>query len=117
MEQSFDLTERVLRGARYLIQRGWCRGTPARDAMGQPTDVTQPDAVSFCLEGALWRAMEDLGMMATRLNPNFHPTMREVRRFLRQHLPYQIPLWIWNDQRERTQEDVLRLLDRAIGGK
>ncbi len=43
-----------------LIQKGWTRGTFARDKAGRFTDLNSKAAARFCLSGALNRACPDM---------------------------------------------------------
>jgi len=49
-------TKEILMGAQALLQKGWCQKTLARDDAGQVTYYAGPDAVTFCMAGALFRA-------------------------------------------------------------
>lgn len=46
-------TLKILKDARALIEKGWTWGTEARDKNGRPVGVHFPEAVRFCLLGAV----------------------------------------------------------------
>ena len=47
----------VLRQAMELLDRGWCRGTFARNGAGSDVDPLSEAALTFCAIGAVRRAM------------------------------------------------------------
>jgi len=95
-------TLEVLRGARAKIAQGWCQGASARDADGQLTGVTQPDACCWCAIGAVYAAAP--------LEPDSGDAAFEyLARVTPGHL-----IGTWNDDPSRTQAEVLALFDRAI---
>ena len=71
-ELGLEFTEQVLRPAVHekillraaeLVAMGWTRGTAARDASGQKVRSTAPQAVAWCVVGALDRAVYELGAL------------------------------------------------------
>ena len=50
----------VLKMARGFIQAGRMDGSGTQNDIGQETGPTEPDAVCFCLEGAIIRALTEL---------------------------------------------------------
>lgn len=81
----------VIRAARALIERGWCQHRWTVDSEDR-----------ICLEAAVSYAAHPFSI----------GTLVEVLRLLRR-LAGRPDLSGWNDERERTREDVLDLLDRA----
>lgn len=59
---SQPLERRIIERARALIAtpQTWTQGEFARDANGQPVNWRSPDAVQFCLWGALNRAAYEM---------------------------------------------------------
>ncbi len=95
-------TEEVLVATRDLIQKGWTQNVYARDANGRMVPYGGPGAVCWCLSGALHTV--------TLGNPNV--------RFMEAHAAIKAvigwPMAPWNDQPERTQQDVLDAIDKAL---
>lgn len=102
----------TFRAAREILTtKGWSQGEFARDASRRPCLPPSPEACSFCLIGAVWRALADQG----QARPG---RRRHAEVTLEQFIPEpdaargydNIPAF--NDQ--STIEDVLALLDNAI---
>lgn len=77
----------------------WTQGTIARNAHDDPCSEDSDDAVSWCLSGAIWRIYGPLGLATSNLNDVFAAIHVKVPN---------IP--DWNDQPERTFEEVRTLL-------
>jgi hypothetical protein len=88
----------LLTAARARIKKGWCQETYARDANGASISVRDPSAVSFCLYGAL---------LSLESPDHIFVEADAIIRSLGGGTG-------WNDAKGRTQEDVLRVYDRAI---
>ena len=50
--------ERDLVAAAEVVDRGWCQGTLAKDRHGAGVMSCDPDAVAWCANGAVYRAVE-----------------------------------------------------------
>jgi len=85
-----------------LLQNPWCQGSYARTQEG--TKVSQPDrpdAYAFCLMGAVIKALPSLdGFLAVR--GHLDSVLRTAPS-------------VWNDNPQRTQEEVLSLLYQEAG--
>lgn len=91
-----------LRRVKGLLSMGWTKEVYARDAEHEVCEPESPRAVCFCLLGACAKVWEETGY-----NP--------VNHFLAQIMieGYEdIPTY--NDDPERTKEDVLGLCDKVI---
>lgn len=88
----------VLERAADLIEPkgAWTQGELARDIRREPTDPDEPDAACWCLEGALQKVC------------GRHEAYQAVRRVVAEP-----SLWGWNDDPNRTQEEVVAALRRA----
>ena len=79
------------------VRKGWCQGSIARDAQGKSCLETSPDAVQWCLYGAVSAAypydIQKRGEILDKLP-----------------LPTNVPLGRWNDDPKRTQAEVIALL-------
>jgi hypothetical protein len=106
---------------RGLLAVGWCQGVFARTAQGAQATLGSPDAVAFCILGA----SSHLTVLAGKPTYAMHPEAREAIRALvalvAPGVPfdgpmgrYGAPLVAWNEAPERTQAEVLALVDRAI---
>lgn len=113
----------MLRRARALLQRGWCQGSFGRDIQGRPLgSIFLCYAVDRCLEGALYQAAADLtrssvGDLSLEAFGLYNEATDYLRALLTDRGESNAWLAMWNDRKGRTQEDVLRLLDRALEGK
>lgn len=97
-----------LRSARALIEKpeAWTKGELARNASGSPTSSKAPDAVCFCAEGAVRRAVPDNHRFAYACDALVDVTASEADIF--------IPVSAINDDPNTTHADILALFDRAI---
>ena len=106
-------TLQTLRAARDLIARGWTQEFLAVDDFGRPAGPAwSPDACAWCSTGAVLAVsrswyMRDYGHAIVAL----HDTIFDgegVRENLCRDLE------VWNDDRDRTQAEVLAAFDKAI---
>ena len=101
-----SVTLTVLKGARRRIERGWCQLAPARNARGLRVSSIAPEAACWCLTGALHAADElDVVERVRGITP--------VDRVFEAIGIAPVSLPAWNDCSERTQEQVLAVLDRG----
>lgn len=97
----------VLRGARELLtpEGAWTQNEYAKTRTGRPCSVTSPRAVCWCLDGALWHETTAEGWDQAR---------EAVIAVLDSPPSF---ILVWNDDPDRTQAEVLALLDRAIAAR
>lgn len=79
---------------------GWTKGAAARNSLGFSTGVGDPEAVSFCMIGAMERAAGGTYDM-------------ECEIYLRQCMPFGQDVPVFNDRSDTYLEDVVRVFDRA----
>lgn len=93
--------KQTLLAARELLtpEGAWTQGSYARDASGRRTGCWEPNAVCWCLEGAIKRVSNTDEEYSEALSLLAH----EVRLVHR-----------WNDHPDRKPQDVLQLLDNLI---
>ena len=113
----------LLIAARELLsdRAKWTKGVGARDSKGLPTDVDDPDAVSFCSSGAMRYLIHK--------QPAFDPLLREECLLLLSHAAHKVrpelvqhsdgKIWDTdylgiNDHPAGTHADVLAMFDAAI---
>jgi hypothetical protein len=99
----------VLMDARGRIQQGWCQGADARDADGRRVAPWSPDARSWSVLGALVASEGDLDVRA-------HATGAELGRAVSvlAEAVGSSSLQAWNDEPERTRDEVVAAFDRAL---
>lgn len=92
----------ILKAARARIEQGWCQRAYAQDAEGSYVSTLSPDADSYCLSGALWATagLDDKAVARCLV------LLSEDGRAC--------GVIAWNDQPERTKEEVLARYDQAI---
>jgi len=95
--------KQVIEEAIRIIETGWTQGWFARDKDGVATEVSSPNACSWCLAGAL--------ILAT--NKFNYPWVR-LCDFYNKH--NSVSMGNYNDHPSRTKEDILRHL-RDLGEK
>ena len=55
-EELKQLKPKILKDAAYLVSKGWCHGSYARDGNGDSVEFTSDDACMFCAMGAIQKA-------------------------------------------------------------
>jgi hypothetical protein len=75
-----------------LEEKDWCQGAYARNAFDHGVEVNDPQACSFCVVGLL-KATDTWGLNYLKLKEHLGMTVVE-----------------WNDDPERTKEEVLAVL-------
>jgi len=92
------VTEKQLEMYR-LLKRGWCQNSYARNASGQPVPIDSPNAVCFCLVGAMSKvgmSNEEGDNLSFRIPPRFSS------------------LFVFNDDHKQTQEGILEFVRKAF---
>ncbi len=95
-----------LKQIRALIDKGWTQGDFARDRNGQGVSSTSPDAVCWCLFGAIKRATIDCPVVFDQTNAAIY------RQITKKSKANNIPAF--NDKIAKNQFDVLDVIDEAI---
>jgi hypothetical protein len=100
---------RLLRDARKLVARSWCRGADARDANGFEVEPWDEAAASWSLLGAMVAALEREAERGGEL------PLSEIGSALYAlaDLIETDSLVDWNDDPRQTQDNVVAVLDRA----
>jgi len=97
----------VLLAAKELLNdpKCWTKGTVARNANGGAVAPNNTDAVCWCAVGAL----------AKICKYPFNPTLYETVIYAFENVSSrQNGIGYWNDDKDRTHEEVLNAFDRAI---
>lgn len=113
---------RTLRRTHALLTQGWVQHASAVSATGQPVSPIQREAAGFALDGAIMRAaFEAAGKRRWEDDDAWRGLAQQAMATLAQHEPALVKaldgesaLKLWNDAKERTEAEVLALLDRAI---
>ncbi len=93
-----------LKQVRDLLEKGWTQEASARDADGEPLLSTDTRACSFCILGAVWRAVAG----------HDNPMESRLVYALRNAIGEDAKLVAYNDTPGRTQDEILALVDKAI---
>jgi hypothetical protein len=96
----------LLTRAQNLIRdpNNWTQDFIARDKIGRPVNVTDPDAVCFCSLGALARAEPD---------PEARAKAKIYLHDAVDHLTGGWGIATFNDREGRTHEEVMAMWDKA----
>lgn len=98
-------TADILRKAKALVEKGWCRGCYAKAANGARRGRWDDDATKFCMLGALFRAV----------GPDSYAGFELVADILlRQTGGFRLDTF--NDQ-QRNKRPILAAFDRAIAAE
>lgn len=102
----------TLTRARALIAQPetWTQNAYARDSDGTPIVSNSPDAVCWCLTGAIYRVITPGSYLG---NPDYLAATDALSDALPAHVTSE-DLTVWNDTPRRTHQQILNLLDRAI---
>lgn len=85
-------------------QGSWTQWAASRDAWGKPSNtVLSESARSYCLVGAICRVTDCLSIYTTRATELYLAYLLGVPTLI-----------AWNDAPNRTHQDVLELLTRAL---
>ena len=104
-------TKALLIETRRLIQQGHAKGSFAVGPGGDPLSCRNKDAVAYCVVGAANQALS----VVPPLPAVRKACLLEAEALIRGAIPLSSgSLMDWNDAPERTQEEVLAVLDKAI---
>ena len=99
---------KVLQHARSLVAAGWCQGDYNRRLIIDDDNTTE----QFCLVGAMHRAGDVMDLLY------LSDCYKAVHHSLWPLMPCESSegeLINWNDEDDRTQAEVLAVLDKTIG--
>lgn len=134
LEKKMALVNEVLERAHGYLECGWCQDNYAVDQWDEGTDPVEDNAVSWCVTGAVAKAMASLGMADGLHDIYSDPTTGLVftatlariahAADIEDTLPlHEAPgepvrsiegaIVSWNDDLTRTREDVLLAVKRA----
>jgi hypothetical protein len=97
--------KQTLRRAKALIKKGWCKGSFARDKNGMGVPFNSPQAVKFCMLGAVYRAA---GSSSNNLATDLYHILCKV-------MPNTVSYF--NDKFGRKKSQILAKFDQAINYK
>lgn len=113
-----QLVQRVLVAARLRLAQGWCQGAPARLECGNPCWPEHEAATQWCVLGAIMATLDTIPETAKNPQLRYNVRAQCVTRLARalgirgRNRGGQIARW--NDAPDRTQVEVLAMLDAAI---
>lgn len=104
----------VLKGAREIVAKGWCRAYYAVDKDGKPVSETSPDACKHCSMGAMYASAG--GYHSTEGRALVEEAALRLYSVVSQRRPYhwRSAVTLWNDQKARNQTEVVAAFDKAI---
>ena len=96
-----DMIEEVAK----VVERGWCQYRSALNANGEGTSAYAPEAVSWCIHGAMNKVRHEHPELGTKDWIDMHTRLRMAAGV--------DSIVHWNDEPGRTKEQVLDLLKSA----
>ena len=99
----------TLADAKDAVRKGWTKGTNARNALGESVKYGSSAAVCWCAGGALFLALSKQRTMKAAHR------RRVIELFSGAAGVKPLDIWVWNDDKNRTVEQVLQAFDNAIG--
>jgi hypothetical protein len=113
MSQDDDAIVRALTDARWFLEQGWCKWAQGRTAHGREVEGRDPEAVQWCLYGAIMKATPPgTGRMSSDLEIAVAEQIGEM-------LPpeyYKTHFAAFNND-QLTVEPVLAVIDAAIANR
>lgn len=103
----------LLHSIRDRIASGWCQRYWAVDRNGLACSANDADATAWCLSGAFHAGLI-LPFQPLSDSPTWWEAIDRITATIREEVGADIGMIAYNDAPGRTQEDILRLLDRAI---
>ena len=111
----------ILEDAKATIQKGWCQRDSAVDEDGKVIPPWDSGACKWCVTGALMKSIHqitgvDISWFYNQLHQEEMPEGIEMynERCARIEDSVGCTPSVWNDAGERTQEDVVQVLERLI---
>ena len=103
----------ILLEAKDYIGRGWCKYALARDKNGHDCNPDDLCADSWCILGAIEVSVEDMLSGRTDMYET-DKAFDYVSDLVQRHTGCSLPLGVWNDASDTTEEGVIGLLDKVI---
>ena len=124
MEPTLKEKREVLRRAKALIKKGWCRFNLAQDRHGNSVRVISTDARYFCFSGSVQRAIYDVkkadprrsfkaglqGGLEGEFDRSLHLTITKI---IVDSNPHVTGFAFYNDSYARTKNEILALFTNA----
>jgi|ERR1700744_1640087 len=102
----------VLIGAKALIEKGWTKGANARTANGHGISSTNPNAVKFCLNGAILRASNGSSRAYEHSSKALNFALKSVP-YVQKNTSIYSGYVEYNDK-SKNKDRIVKLLDSAI---
>jgi len=102
--------------ANIIRKKGWTQRTRARDADGKSVYACSDEAKTFCPIGAVERASHIKHSNEDTAEDLYELTLGYLAaRIAKRTEKLSSPHWVylWNDERDRTKDEVLFVLDKA----
>ena len=109
-------TIEVLNRALSYVDKGWCQFSNARDAKGKGVTRDDASATCWCLSGACERAAMELDYDPAdmyQIGHSLFATLTSVQSRV-SHPTIWNTIVDYNDDKDRTADDISRLLKRTI---
>lgn len=99
----------IMEGVKALLSSPdkWTQNSMARTSDKVPVNSGDPEAQCWCVSGALSK-------VTGGLNTDWNMGMWIMAKAISPSLPIAVSIPGWNDSHNRTYEDVVAMLDRAI---
>lgn len=111
---ALDAAKDALTEARKKIAQGWTRGTKADDQSGRRVPPTHPDAVCWCMSGALEAVIDDPHVMKYARFRLIETKPSPPPDFVCPQGATVVSVEAINDWYLKDQADALAWIDRAI---
>ena len=101
--------------AKQLVERGWVKMSFAIDDEGEPCSPMDENACGWCVSGAIQAASKYKGASYIQAEEkNLFENVRSVFMTTNGIVGFGSTIMAWNDQFDRTKEEVLAAFDKAI---
>jgi hypothetical protein len=100
----------ILQHTQKLLAKGWAQHAFARDCWDNDIPTTARAACKFCITGAVYRVVWEADDSSESQVNQLLRVFSKIERYM----PPNTSISIWNDMKERTQEEVLALFSMLI---
>lgn len=98
----------ILKRTKEYLKKGWCQHSLAMTKDDKAVTVHDPEAIKWCLIGAIFRASDDIRNEFPETRCHDRAPMSIIASLIKEPVP------TWNDAPGRRKEDVLKLIETAI---
>lgn len=99
----------IINRAANLVAERWTQNAAARDLSGRRCDASVPIAVSFCVDGAIYRTVAEIVRVGSR---RFVELQTRIEHYVLRHISdlHGCPPRVWNDEHCQSGAEAAAML-------